>query len=76
MADVQALDIAAAAQEKAPCGYVGLKNLGATCYVNSLVQQLFMIPELRAALSLLGLSLVFRCSLPHPAASCSCNQLV
>ena len=28
-------------------GYVGLKNFGCTCYMNALMQQLFMITDLR-----------------------------
>ena len=34
-------------QERSPVGYVGLINLGATCYMASCVQQLFMIPKAR-----------------------------
>jgi ubiquitin carboxyl-terminal hydrolase 9/24 len=33
--------------EKSSTGYVGLKNLGCICYMNSLFQQLFMISSLR-----------------------------
>jgi len=36
--------------ERSSAGYVGLINLGATCYMASCVQQLFMIPKARAAL--------------------------
>ena len=39
-----------AIQEKAPCGFVGLENQGATCYMNSLMQQFFMIPTFREGL--------------------------
>ena len=28
-------------------GYVGIQNLGATCYMNAMLQQFFMIPSFR-----------------------------
>ena len=37
-------------QAKASNGYVGLKNLSCTCYMNSLLQQFFMIPNLRSGI--------------------------
>ena len=30
--------------------YVGLKNFGSTCYINALLQQFFMMPDLRAVI--------------------------
>lgn len=37
-------------QAKSSSGYIGLSNQGATCYMNSLIQTLFMTPEFRNAL--------------------------
>ncbi|KTG46699.1 hypothetical protein cypCar_00027518, partial [Cyprinus carpio] len=36
---------------RAECRFVGLTNLGATCYLASTIQQLYMIPEARQAYS-------------------------
>src|SRR5438874_2607824 len=32
---------------RSDCGYVGLTNLGATCYMASCMQHLYMLPEAR-----------------------------
>jgi ubiquitin carboxyl-terminal hydrolase 34 len=34
-------------EERAKCGFVGLTNLGATCYMATCMQHLYMIPEAR-----------------------------
>lgn len=34
---------------RSDCGYVGLTNLGATCYMASCIQHLFMMPQAREA---------------------------
>lgn len=35
---------------RSECGYVGLTNLGATCYMASCIQHLFMMPQAREAI--------------------------
>lgn len=35
---------------RAECGYVGLTNLGATCYMASCIQHLYMMPQARSAI--------------------------
>ncbi|KAI9556016.1 hypothetical protein GHT06_018579 [Daphnia sinensis] len=39
-----------AVEGRAACNYVGLKNAGATCYMNSVIQQLLLIPGLKESL--------------------------
>ncbi|XP_048585971.1 ubiquitin carboxyl-terminal hydrolase 34 isoform X2 [Nematostella vectensis] len=36
--------------ERAPCGLVGIINLGATCYMASCIQQLFLMPQARCSI--------------------------
>jgi len=45
-------------QERSPLGYVGLRNQGATCYMNSLLQQLFLVKGFRRGILSLETSYV------------------
>lgn len=49
--------------QKSPTGFVGLLNLGATCYMNSLLQQLYIIPQFREGI------LIAKDNSPNPAES-------
>lgn len=42
--------LSAEAQPRGASGFVGLQNQGMTCYLNSLLQTMFLTPELRAGL--------------------------
>ena len=44
---MQSWDFHPGNEDKSSAGYVGLVNLGATCYMNSLLQQFYMMPTLR-----------------------------
>ena len=37
-------------KEPKRCGYVGLKNIGCICYMNSILQQMYMVPPFRNAI--------------------------
>jgi len=47
---------------KSHCGFVGLRNLGSTCYMNSLLQQFYMMPHFRNALIKSGVDLTQKMS--------------
>lgn len=49
-AHLERFDVVPTSQRKSKTGYVGLKNGGATCYLNAVVQQLFMIHPMKNAL--------------------------
>lgn len=46
-AKMQSWDFHPGDKEKSSTGYAGLVNLAATCYMNSLIQQFYMMPALR-----------------------------
>ena len=48
--DIVGFDRIAASSTRAPGARVGLQNAGATCYMNSVIQQLFMQPRIRSGI--------------------------
>ncbi len=52
LVDTKSWSMVSAGSSKSRYGYVGLQNQGATCYMNSLLQQLYLIPRFRNALLL------------------------
>eukprot|EP00743_Colponemidia_sp_Colp-15_P003962 GILK01004274.1.p1 GENE.GILK01004274.1~~GILK01004274.1.p1 ORF type:complete len:2187 (+),score=414.92 GILK01004274.1:440-6562(+) len=47
IAKVSSWDYSPSSDVKASSGFVGLRNLGCICYMNSMLQQFFMVPTLR-----------------------------
>ncbi len=50
LSELQIWGYSPAAHERSGLGFVGLKNLGCICYINSMMQQFFMISPFRNAL--------------------------
>ena len=48
-------------EERSKCGYVGLTNLGATCYMATCMQHLYMIPQARRSVLEAKVSHLFHC---------------
>ena len=58
-------------RRRGPSSFAGLLNQGTTCYLNSLLQTMFMTPELRSGLYQVG-KLLFRGA---RICSCQCKQV-
>lgn len=50
----------AKSDEKSGSGYLGMKNLGCICYMNAVLQQLFMIPQLRKNILSIDMTTVYK----------------